>query len=64
MNFVIYYFLPLALLSFNVTIFGSIFLFILLGMLFGLAVLSLNLERIVEFGVMFVIVRYFSQTWH
>ena len=56
-GFIVYYFLPLALLSFNVTIFGSIFLFILLGMLFGLAILSLNLERSVEFSVMFVFFR-------
>ena len=51
-GFIIYYFLPLALLSFNVSIFGTIFLIILLGMLFGLALLSLNLERPAEFGVM------------
>ena len=56
-GFIVYYFLPLALLSFNVTIFGSIFLFILLGMLFGLAILSLNLERSVEFSIMFVFFR-------
>ena len=48
-GFIIYYFLPLALLSFNVTIWIT-FLFILLGMLFGLALLSLNLERPAEFG--------------
>ena len=56
-GFIIYYFLPLALLSFNVTLLGSIFLFILLGLLFGLALLSLNVERSVEFGVMEVFFR-------
>lgn len=39
----VYYFLPLSLLSLNFSMILRIFFLILLGMLFGLALLSLNL---------------------
>ena len=39
----IYYFLPLAMLSFNFSLILKIFFFILVGMLFGLSLLSFNL---------------------
>jgi hypothetical protein len=39
----IYYFLPLSMLSFNFSLILRIFFLILLGMLFGLTLLSLNL---------------------
>ena len=39
----IYYFLPLAMLSFNFSLILRIFFFILVGMLFGLSLLAFNL---------------------
>ena len=39
----IYYFLPAAMLSFNFSLVLKIFFFILVGMLFGLALLAFNL---------------------
>jgi ABC-type antimicrobial peptide transport system permease subunit len=44
----IYYFLPLSLLSINLTLLLAIFLWILLGMLLGFIVLSLNVENILQ----------------
>jgi hypothetical protein len=44
----IYYFLPLAMLSFNLSLVLQIFMFILMGMLLGLSMLAFNLQRIVE----------------
>lgn len=39
----IYYFLPLAMLSFNFALVLQIFFMILVGMLFGLSLLAFNL---------------------
>jgi hypothetical protein len=39
----IYYFLPLAMLSFNFALILKIFFFILVAMLFGLSMLAFNL---------------------
>lgn len=44
----IYYFLPLAMLSFNFGLILEIFFFILIGMLFGLTLLATNLQRFFE----------------
>ena len=44
----IYYFLPLAMLSFNFALVLEIFFFILVGMLFGLSLLAFNLQRFLE----------------
>jgi hypothetical protein len=44
----IYYFLPLAMLSFNFALILEIFFFILVGMLFGLSLLAFNLQRSLE----------------
>lgn len=44
----IYYFLPLALLSMNLSLILRIFFFILVAMLFGLSMLAFNLQRFVE----------------
>ena len=44
----IYYFLPLAMLSFNFALILQIFFFILVGMLFGLSLLAFNLQRFLE----------------
>ena len=47
-GFCIYYLFPLALLSFNIALLFYIFFGVLLGMLFGLILLALNFERVVE----------------
>ncbi|KAI9142382.1 FtsX-like permease family-domain-containing protein [Paraphysoderma sedebokerense] len=47
-GFIIYYFLPLTLVNNNVSLLFQIFLFLLLCMLFGLVVLSMNIEPIME----------------
>jgi hypothetical protein len=44
----IYYVFPLALLSMNLGLLLNIFFFILGGMLLGLALLSINLQRLLE----------------
>ena len=44
----IYYFLPLAMLSFNLALVLRIFFFILIGMLCGLSLLAFNLQRFLE----------------
>ena len=51
----IYYFLPLALLSFNFALILQIFFAILLGMLFGLSLLAFNLQRFVELILVYVL---------
>jgi hypothetical protein len=53
-GFLVYYLLPLSLLSFNLTLFANIFFGILLGMLWGLILLSLNFEHITERLVTFL----------
>jgi hypothetical protein len=47
----IYYFLPLSMLSLNFKLILRIFFMILLGMLFGLTLLSFNLQRILEIAL-------------
>lgn len=47
-GFLIYYLLPLSLLSFNLTLFFNIFFGILLGLLFGLILLALNAQHLLE----------------
>jgi hypothetical protein len=47
-GFSIHYFLPLALISFNIRLLLLIFFGILIAMKFGLTVLSLNLENLIE----------------
>ena len=44
----IYYFLPLSLISMNVTIISGIFLWILIGMLCGFIILSMNFENLFQ----------------
>jgi hypothetical protein len=50
----IYYFLPLAMLSFNFGLVLKIFFFILVGMLFGLSLLAFNLQRFLEIVLVYV----------
>ena len=45
---VIYYFLPYSLISNNASLLLQIFFFILLGLIFGLALLSMNLRGMIE----------------
>lgn len=44
----IYYFLPLSLLSFNIGLLINIFFWILVGMLLGFIMLTLNIQYLVE----------------
>lgn len=50
----IYYLLPLALLSFDFVLLINIFFFILIGLLVGCIVLSLNIQYILEKSVIFL----------
>eukprot|EP00743_Colponemidia_sp_Colp-15_P004098 GILK01004422.1.p1 GENE.GILK01004422.1~~GILK01004422.1.p1 ORF type:complete len:1015 (+),score=201.79 GILK01004422.1:200-3244(+) len=47
-GFLIYYLVPLALISLNVALFLNIFFAVLVGMLLGLVLLALNVEHLVE----------------
>jgi ABC-type lipoprotein release transport system permease subunit len=47
-GFAVYYVMPLSLLTLNFTLLLNIFFFILMGMLFGLVLLSLNAEPLLE----------------
>lgn len=51
----IYYFLPLAMLSFNFALVLRIFFFILVGMLFGLSLLAFNLQRFLEITLTYIL---------
>jgi len=51
---IIYYVFPLALLSFNLGLLLNVFFFLLIGMLLGLTILSLNLQPIMERFVLIV----------
>ena len=51
----IYYFLPLSLLSMNFGLVLEIFFLILLGLLAGLAILSLNLQRLLEYLIVHLV---------
>jgi hypothetical protein len=47
----IYFVMPLAVLSFNLGLLLEIFFLILLGMLFGLTLISLNLQKMLELAI-------------
>jgi hypothetical protein len=47
----IYFVMPLAVLSFNLGLLLEIFFLILLGMLFGLTLISLNLQKLIELAI-------------
>ena len=59
-GFAIYYFLPLALVYQNITLMFNIFLALLVGMLLGLVMLSLNLQPLLERCFIFVM---FALLW-
>jgi hypothetical protein len=48
LGFLVYYLIPLSLLSLNLGLFFDIFFGIILGMLFGFILLALNLEHMLE----------------
>lgn len=50
----IYYFLPLAMLSFNFALILQIFFAILIGMLYGLSLLAFNLQRFMEILLVYI----------
>lgn len=50
----IYYILPLSLLSFDLGLILKMFFFILLGMLFGLCLFAVNLQRLLEIGLTYL----------
>ena len=54
----IYYLLPLSVLTFNLGLLFGIFFLILIGMIFGLALISINLQRIFELIVVYTILIY------
>lgn len=64
-GFGIYYFLPLALVYNNITLLFNIFLILLVGMLLGLVMLSLNLSPLLEramIAVMFTLLWFENQS--
>jgi hypothetical protein len=54
LGFLVYYLLPLALLSLDLRLFFLLFVALLLGMLVGLVLLASNLQGLIEQGVGFV----------
>ena len=59
-GFVVYYLLPLALLSFNLTLLLNIFFALLIGMLLGLALLALNFQHIIERSMVFLLLQWWE----
>ncbi len=51
----VYFVMPLAVLSFDLGLLLEIFFLILLGMLFGLTLISLNLQKIIELAIVKVL---------
>ena len=58
----IYYFLPLAMLSFNFALILQIFFSILVGMLLGLSMLAFNLQRFLEILLVYVLIFFESKS--
>lgn len=54
----IYYVLPLAVLSFDLGLLLEIFFLILIGMIFGLTLISFNLQRLLETTLVSVLLFY------
>jgi hypothetical protein len=47
----IFYLLPLSMLTYNLGLILNVFFFILMGMLLGLCLLALNVQRVAEMGL-------------
>jgi len=61
-GFLIYYLVPLALISFNITLLLYIFFCLLMGMIAGCVILALNFEHLLARLVVFVF--FFYERWH
>ncbi|KAG2388720.1 hypothetical protein C9374_000159 [Naegleria lovaniensis] len=60
-GFGVYYVMPLSLLTFNITIMSYMFMSVILCMLLGLVVLSLNFENMIEFVVVIFTIGIFEK---
>ena len=58
----IFYFLPLAVLSFNIGLVLQIFFLILLGLIFGLTLIALNFQRMFEILLVYVVLFFERQS--
>ena len=58
----IYYFLPLSIISLNFGMLGMIFVFILIGIVLGFVVLSINIENIIQ-KILTHILLFFSSSY-
>lgn len=58
----IYYLLPLAVLNFNIGLILEIFFFILLGMILGLTLVALNLQRMAELILVYIFLFFERQS--
>lgn len=56
----VYYFIPLALITKNIVFLFNIFIALLLGMLIGLVLLSLNVQPLLERALVYL---YFRLVW-
>ncbi|PRP74415.1 hypothetical protein PROFUN_06544 [Planoprotostelium fungivorum] len=61
-GFSVYYVFPMALLSMSLGILGDVFLAIILGMIFGLVCLSLNLQGVTERTILKVLLVWWEAT--
>ena len=50
-----FYVLPLSLLSMKISLILGVFLFILMGLIFGLTLLAMNLQRLVEIALTYIL---------
>lgn len=50
-----FYVLPLSLLSMKISLILGVFLFILMGLILGLTLLAMNLQRLVEIALTYII---------
>lgn len=62
-GFAIYYLLPMSLLNGDITLLFNIFFAIILGMLFGLVMLSINLQPLVERLIIWIMFDFMFTSW-
>ena len=53
-GFAIFYVMPLSLVSMKLSLLLGIFLFILIGLLFGLTLMAINFQRFVEMALTYI----------
>jgi hypothetical protein len=51
----VYYLMPLSLLTFNLSLLLNMFVFLLIGMLLGLTLLSMNLQSTLEKALLLIL---------